>query len=135
MGDYYYNDFDDFEFFNKKIGKKKKNKDKKKKKVWDKNNACYINPDRDHSKYDYSDFNYDGDFLGLMRKIADSIESYIDYMETYAIYEGVTESEWNKNIKIANKLIKKLRKGDPSVFNVEALNDILSSDHHLIMNI
>ena len=111
---YYNSDYDDV------IKKKKK---KKKKKTYDDND------------YDYSDINYSGDIRKLMNEIADSIQGYIDYIETYAIFEGTTESEWDKNMEIAKKLIKKLRKGDPSVFDIPTLNEVLASGHNLVLGV
>lgn len=100
----------------------KKNKKKK----------CLINED---NEYDYSDINYNGDIRKFMTNIADSIEVYIDFIETYAIFEGITEDAWKQNMKIAKKLIKKLRKGDPSVFNISKLNEVISSNHKIIIGL
>ncbi len=86
-------------------------------------------------EFDYSDINYNGDIRKLMLNIAESIEGYLDYMETYAIIEGISEEEWEKNMKIGKKLIKKLRKGDPSVFDIPTLNEVLSSDHQLVIGL
>ena len=93
-----------------------KKKEKKKKKI-----------------YDYSNINYDGDIRKMMKELARSIKGYIDYVEVYAIFDGITEKEWKKNMKRAKKLIKKLKKGDPSVFNIEVLNQVLDSDHKLVI--
>ena len=87
----------------------------------------------DENDYDYSDINYNGDIRKLMGHIASSIEGYIDYIETYAIFEGITEKEWETNMKIVKKLIKKLKKGDPSVFDVQTLNEVLATDHELVV--
>ena len=87
----------------------------------------------DKTEYDYSEINYSGDIRKLMDDIANSIEGYIDNMETYAIFEGMTEAEWDKNMKIAKKLIKKLRKGDPSVFDIDTLNRVLASGHKIVL--
>ena len=87
----------------------------------------------DDSEYDYSDINYDGDIRKVMRDIASAIEGYLDYAETYAIFEGITEKEWETNMKIAKKLVKKLRKGDPSVFDIDTLNKVLATDHQLVI--
>lgn len=84
-------------------------------------------------EYDYSDINYDGDIRKMMKELADSIKGYIKYMEVYVIFEGVTEDEWKKNMKVAKKLIKKLKKGDPSVFNIDVLNEMLADDHKLVI--
>lgn len=89
----------------------------------------------DDSEYDYSDINYSGDIRKLMNDIADSIQGYIEYIETYAIFEGTTEIEWEKNMKQVKKLIKKLRKGDPSVFDISTLNEVLATDHKLIIGV
>lgn len=84
-------------------------------------------------EYDYSDIHYDGDFRELCQKIANSIEEFMELMETYAIFDGMTEDEWNSNIKKLKKLCKKLRKGDPSVFDIDRLNELLDSGHGLII--
>ena len=84
-------------------------------------------------EYDYSDINYSGDIRHLMSDIADSLEGYIDYIETFVIFSGITEKEWEKNIKTVKKLIKKLRKGNPSVFNIDELNNVLASEHQIIV--
>lgn len=87
-----------------------------------------------NDKYDYSDIIYDGDIRELMKNLADSIEGYIDYIETNAIFEGITEKEWDAQMEVAKKLVKKLRKGNPSVFDIETLNEVLASNHNLIVN-
>ena len=107
----------------KKDQKKSDKKDDKKKKKKKKK-----------AKYDYSDINYDGDFRKVMKEHAKAIKGYIRYLEVYAIFEGMTEDEWKENIKIAKKLIKKLKKGDPSVYNIEELNNTLAENHRLVIN-
>lgn len=90
----------------------------------------------DDAEYDYSDIHEDPDTLReTMKKMADALECYKDYIETYAIFEGITEKEWEENMKLIKKLIKKLRRGDPSVFDISALNDVLDSDHNLIVGL
>ena len=84
-------------------------------------------------KYDYSKIHYDGDIKELMTNIADNLEEYLIYVKTYAIFDGMSEEEWNENMKTAEKLIKKLRKGDPSVFNINELNNALDSEHDIIL--
>lgn len=75
-------------------------------------------------EYDYSEFNYEGDMKEMMRETAESIQQFVDYMEEYTIFEGMTDEEWKENSKTLKKLIKKLKKGDPSVFNVEVFNEL-----------
>lgn len=81
--------------------------------------------------YDYSKIHYDGDFKKKMTKIADSLEEYVNYIKTYIIFNNMTEDEYNEHIKIVEKLIKKLRKGDPSVFNIDELNNILDNGYDI----
>lgn len=99
----------------------KKKKPKKKKK------------DHDDILYDYSDINYGGDIRKLMDQFADSIEGYVDSVNTYFIFEGINKEEWKKMKKQAKKLIRKLREGDPSVFDINVLNEVLASDHSIIV--
>lgn len=108
-------DYSDIEYNNKK----KKNKKKKK----------------TDDEYDYSDINYSGDIRKLMKQMANSLECYIDFIETYAIFEGITEDEWQKNVKNIKKLIKKLRKGDPSVFDINNMNEVLTQGHQLVIGL
>ena len=82
-------------------------------------------------KYDYSKIHYDGDFKKKMSKIADSLEEYLSYIKTYIIFNNMTEDEYNEHIATAEKLIKKLRKGDPSVFNIDELNELLVSGYDI----
>ena len=82
-------------------------------------------------KYDYSKIHYDGDFRKKMNKIADSLDEYINYIKTYIIFNNMSEDEYNENIQIAEKLIKKLRKGDPSVFNIDELNNLLDNGYDI----
>lgn len=82
-------------------------------------------------KYDYSKIHYDGDFRKRMCKIADSLEEYINYIKTYIIFNNMSEDEYNEHIQTAEKLIKKLRKGDISVFNIDELNNLLDNGHDI----
>ena len=82
-------------------------------------------------KYDYSKIHYDGDFRKKMNQIADSLDEYINYIKTYIIFNNMSEDEYNENIQIAEKLIKKLRKGDPSVFNIDELNNLLDNGYDI----
>ena len=82
-------------------------------------------------KYDYSKIHYDGDFRKRMCKIADSLEEYINYIKTYIIFNNMSEDEYNEHIQTAEKLIKKLRKGDISVFNIDELNNLLDNGYDI----
>ena len=84
-------------------------------------------------KYDYSKIHYDGDFTIIMTKIADSLEEYINYIKTYIIFNNMNEDEYNEYMNTAEKLIKKLRKGDPSVFNIDELNQLLDNGEDSIL--
>ena len=86
-----------------------------------------------YEEYDYSEIHCDEyDLQAKMKKMAEALEYYKDYIETYTIFEGITEEEWEKNMQQLKKLIKKLKKGDPSVFDIDALNDMLDSGHQLV---
>ena len=119
--DYFNNDLY-ADMYNNMVKKKKKKKKKK-----EKSNEYDLND------FDYSDINYNGDIRKLMNDIADSIEGFLDYLEVYIIFEGASEKKLKKNINICKELIKKLRKGDPSVFDISALNEILASGHNLLI--
>ena len=60
----------------------------------------------------------------LLNFIADSLESYIDVREELLI-SGISPEELEKQLKKGRKLVKKIRKGDMSVFNEEVLEDEL----------
>ena len=60
----------------------------------------------------------------LLNFIADSFESYIDVREELLISE-ISPEELEKQLKKGRKLVKKIRKGDMSVFNEEVLEDEL----------
>ena len=107
---------------------------KKDKKKSDKKDTKKKKKKKNRGKYDYSDINYDGDFRKVMKQHAKAIKGYIKYIEVYAIFEGMTEEEWEENMKIAKKLIKKLKKGDPSVYNIDELNSTLAENHKLVIN-
>ena len=47
----------------------------------------------------------------IMDRYANSIEDYLDSIEKFLIYPGMTEEEFTENQKLCRKLIKKLRKG------------------------
>ena len=86
--------------------------------------------------YDYSNIHCDeGELILKMKKMAEALEYYKDYIETYTIFEGISEDQWNDNMKKLKKLIKKLKKGDPSVFDIDTLNDLLDSGHQLVFGI
>lgn len=85
-----------------------------------------------HKDYDYSDIHYDGDIKKLLEDMADVIENFAAYMETYAIY-SCSEEEWIENKKLIKKLIKKLKKGDPSCLDIDRMNEILDSGHSVLV--
>lgn len=61
--------------------------------------------------------------------IADGLESYMDIREQCLISEVPPETE-DKQIKKMKKLIRKIRKGDMSVFNMERLEEELPRLEH-----
>lgn len=85
-----------------------------------------------HNDYDYSDIHYDGDVKKLLEDMAKVIEEFASYMETYAIY-SCSEEEWEENRKLIKKLIKKLKKGDPSCLDIDRMNEILDSGHSVLV--
>ena len=95
-----------------------------------------VDKDDEPEEFDLSEINADEDDIRKkMKAMANSIECYLDYIETYAIFDGITEEEWKKNVKTVKKLIKKLRKGDPSVFDIPTLNNVLSQGHQLVIGL
>ena len=110
---YYRDDKDDY--------KKKKKKEKE---------------DNEYEEYDYSEINADEYYIRKkMKAMANSFEEYIDCIDTYAIFDGISEEEWKKHVKRIRKLIKKLRKGDPSVFDIPTLNEVLSREDQLVVGL
>ena len=85
------------------------------------------------TEYDYSELNYDGDIKKVMKEHAESFKYFIKYLEVYAIFEGMTEKKWKKTIKKAKKLCKKLKKGDPSVYNTKEFNKAIAEDRKLVV--
>ena len=68
----------------------------------------------------------------LLEDMAKVIEEFASYMETYAIY-SCSEEEWEENRKLIKKLIKKLKKGDPSCLDIDRMNEILDSGHSVLV--
>lgn len=83
-------------------------------------------------EYDYSDIHYDGDVKKMLNEMGDVIESFASYMEKYAIY-SCSEEEWEENRKLIKKLIRKLKKGDPSCLDIDRMNEILDSGHNVLI--
>lgn len=54
-----------------------------------------------------------------MEQMADSLERYLNDYDRYIIKEGVDEDEYENAKKLIEKLIRKLRKHDRSVFRDE----------------
>lgn len=65
-----------------------------------------------------------------MKQMAESLEEYLSVIENYVIINGLTEKEYDKAVETVKKLIKKLKKGDTSVYSedlesvVDDLNDM-----------
>ena len=65
-----------------------------------------------------------------MKQMAESLEEYLSVLENYVIINGLTEKEYDKAVETVKKLIKKLKKGDTSVYSedleavVDDLNDM-----------
>lgn len=113
--DLYYNNMSDKK--NKKD--KKDKKDKKKHKLYN---------------YDYSNIICDDNvnMHKMMKHMARQLQTFVNYLDTCVIFESMSEEKWKKNMKTVKKLIKKLKKGDPSVFDIERLNEAFSDEHQLI---
>ena len=52
----------------------------------------------------------------FMKGMADALEEYLYALEEYIVIDGITEEEYADSINTLKKLIKKLRKGDTSVY-------------------
>ena len=63
-----------------------------------------------------------------MKEMAESLEEYLSVIENYVIINGLTEKEYDKAVETVKKLIKKLKKGDTSVYteDLEAVVDDLN---------
>lgn len=83
-------------------------------------------------EYDYSDIHYDGDVKKMLNEMGDVIESFASYMEKYAIF-SCSEEEWEENRKLIKKLIRKLKKGDPSCLDIDRMNEIFDSGHNVLI--
>ena len=83
-------------------------------------------------KYYYSDIHDDGDVKKMLNEMGDVIESFASYMEKYAIF-SCSEEEWEENRKLIKKLIRKLKKGDPSCLDIDRMNEILDSGHNVLI--
>ena len=83
-------------------------------------------------EYDYSDIHYDGDVKKMLNEMGDVIESFASYMEKYAIF-SCSEEEWEENRKLIKKLIRKLKRGDPSCLDIDRMNEILDSGHNVLI--
>ena len=83
-------------------------------------------------EYDYSDIHYDGYVKKMLNEMGDVIESFASYMEKYAIF-SCSEEEWEENRKLIKKLIRKLKKGDPSCLDIDRMNEILDSGHNVLI--
>lgn len=60
----------------------------------------------------------------FMKGMANALEDYLYALEEYIIIDGITEEEYDKAIETLKKLIKKLRKGDTSVYR-ENLDEVV----------
>lgn len=63
-----------------------------------------------------------------MKLMAESLDEYLSVLENYVIINGLTEKEYDKAVETVKKLIKKLKKGDTSVYteDLEAVVDDLN---------
>ncbi len=63
-----------------------------------------------------------------MKEMAKSLEEYLSIIEDYVIINGLTEEEYKDAVHTVKKLIKKLKKGDTSVYvhDLESVVDDLN---------
>lgn len=79
-------------------------------------------------KYYMEEYGYD--LKEEMKKMADSLEDYLDIVDTFEILEGMSEEAYKKSKKDIEKLIKLLRKGRASeAFDKERLEDFVMKYH------
>lgn len=79
-------------------------------------------------EYDYTDIHCDEvDLRKSMKGMSKSLQLYMDTINNYAILEGVKEEKWKEDMRTVDRLIKKLKEGDPSVFNNDSLNEYLDN--------
>lgn len=89
-------------FFTQKVVEEEK-KDKKKKK---KEKVNMELPAKYRGEYNPSDYS-----LKQMREEADSIESYLNIINSFAIIKGLSPKEYKESVKKVKELIKYLREG------------------------
>lgn len=62
----------------------------------------------------------------LAKEFADSLESYLNEIETKIILVGITKEEQEEQEKVVRKLIKKLRKGKlDEVYDLDAYEEYI----------
>ena len=68
----------------------------------------------------------------VMKTMAESLEEYLYILDDYIIVNGITEKEYNEAVSVVKKLIKKLKKGDTSVYvsNLDEVVDDLNSEQY-----
>ena len=97
------------------------------------------NKEKSDESFDHGWDDFDVDVVdevrSLTKPIAHSLECFKDFMETYTIFEGCTEEEWEVYMKKLDKLITKLKEEDASVFNREVVTDMIRNGHPLAMEI
>ena len=92
-------------FFAPKVIVEEKKKDKKKgKKKKEKVNMEL--PEKYRGEYNPADFS-----LKQMREEADSIEAYLNIINSFAIIKGLTPKQYKESVKKTKELIKYLREG------------------------
>ena len=87
-----------------------------------------------HQKYDYSEIDAEPEEIrAIMKQYAKDFKLFKKVAKRNIIFGGMKENESKKQMKVLKKLIKKLKKGDPSVFDIDVLNELLHSNRELII--
>lgn len=68
----------------------------------------------------------------VMKNMAESLSEYLSIVEDYVIVNGLTEDEYKEAVQTVKKLIKKLKKGDTSVYvsDLEEVVDDLNNEQY-----
>lgn len=89
--------------------------------------------EEDQEMIDYFENHYGYDLLKEMKLQADSLERYLDLVDTFEILEGMTEETYAESKKKTKELIKYLRKGRCSkCYNKERLEEYVIEQKDMI---
>ena len=74
----------------------------------------------------------------LMKNQAESLNKYKMFIEKYLIISGISKEEYDKSIKVLNKTIKRLNKGNlknaKKVYNKERFIESIKDEYPEIIN-